>query len=323
LALASSVMGSLCQGPRLGLVLYFSTHLQSNCPCQTHPAPRHRNAPLYEDQTRRTAPSAPHRLRLQSGEGEHLCQPHASTQRASALSEGASAIAGPTTIGVRKSREDELLPRGAKSPKARFSTAAERLRLAHSGWRTAPLTSTWQVRTCAKETIVSQKATHPCSTSMEGSRSQNAAYGRTVSERVNRPRCQEALPWSQRLPTRVAGVEMAGAYLLKAACCRSESDPSALNIGGRRSRANHKAIAVLPTAKAQLIPLPRDADRSHRPLRQQSHSEGRRVRRPLSRRVVWNYGPPSSSRKSSKFRLVVRSQSIPNLGRAVAGPEDD
>jgi hypothetical protein len=73
---------------------------------------------------------------------------------------------------------------------------------------------------------------------------------REVGEAAARRRCQEALPCSQRLPNRVAAVEVAGAYLLKPAYNRTESDPSALNIGGRKSRENHKAIAARQTAKA-------------------------------------------------------------------------
>jgi hypothetical protein len=46
-------------------------------------------------------------------------------------------MVGPETIDIWKSREGELLPRQTKSAKAQLSTAAERLCLAQSGWRTA------------------------------------------------------------------------------------------------------------------------------------------------------------------------------------------
>lgn len=69
-------------------------------------------------------------------------------------------------------------------------------------------------------------------------------------------------------------------------------------------------------------PLPKGANRSPVPLRQQSHNEDNRVRRPLGRRVVWSSGPPSSSRKTPRFRSVVRSRSAPNLGRAMGRSGD-
>ena len=89
----------------------------SHPPTCDEQARQRRNAPLDEEQTRRPATSAPHRLRLQGREGEHLYRGHASTQRASAPSDGASAIVGPETIGVPKSRKGELLPRGGRSTK--------------------------------------------------------------------------------------------------------------------------------------------------------------------------------------------------------------
>jgi hypothetical protein len=66
-------------------------------------------------------------------------------------------------------------------------------------------------------------------------------------------RRQEVLPNSQQMADSVVYVEVAGAYVLKAAYCRAESDPSSLSIGGRRSREHHRAIAAGQTAKACLI----------------------------------------------------------------------
>jgi hypothetical protein len=47
------------------------------------PAPRRRNAPLHEEQTRRPAPTSPHRLRLQSGESGQLSRSDDSAKPAS------------------------------------------------------------------------------------------------------------------------------------------------------------------------------------------------------------------------------------------------
>ena len=55
-------------------------------------------------------------------------------------------------------------------------------------------------------------------------------------------------------------------------------------------------------------PLPKGTDRPPGPLRQQSHSEDRRVRRPPGRRVVGSSGPPSCSRRSSQLWFVVKAK---------------
>ena len=60
----------------------------------------------------------------------------------------------------------------------------------------------------------------------------------------------KALPSSHQMADSVVGVEVAGAYVRKAAYRRPESDYSPLSVGGRKSRENHRVIAAWQTAKA-------------------------------------------------------------------------
>jgi hypothetical protein len=61
-------------------------------------------------------------------------------------------------------------------------------------------------------------------------------HGPEMGERVVRHRCPKALPSSQQITDSVVGVEVAGAYVRKAACRLAENDFSPLNVGGRKSR---------------------------------------------------------------------------------------
>jgi hypothetical protein len=103
----------------------------------------------------------------------------------------------------------------------------------------------------------------------------------------------------------VVGVEVAGAYVRKAAYRLTESNSSALSIGRRRSREKRKPSRLDKRRRRSSSPLPKGAGRSPGPLRQQSHSEVRRVRRPPGRRAVGSSGPPSCSRSLSWLGFVM------------------
>lgn len=64
----------------------------------------------------------------------------------------------------------------------------------------------------------------------------NTTTSRETGGRVNRHSCQETLPRSQWLASRVVGAEVAGAYVWKAAYRLVESDSFPLSVGGRKSR---------------------------------------------------------------------------------------
>ena len=132
--------------------------------------------------------------------------------------------------------------------------AAERHCQAHRDRRQASCMSKWRVRRYGKQPIGGQKAIRPRSVSMEGRAVEPKSHHGARSRWPRSPsRRREALLGSQRPAASVVGVEVAGAYVRKAACRRSESDSSTLSLDGRKSRENHRAIAARQTAKALFI----------------------------------------------------------------------
>jgi hypothetical protein len=152
-----------------------------------------------------------------------------------------------------------------------------------------------------------------------------AIAGQPVGEVAVLPRCREALPCSQRVPNSVAGAEVAGAYVLKAAYRRAESDPSALDIGGRKSREAAKPRGA-KSVTAWPFPVPRGAARLTGIGRQRRRRQrgGAYVRKAVHRRAESGSAPLNiGERKSreangpSRGAKSVKSSSLP-LPRSAA-----
>jgi hypothetical protein len=224
-----------------------------------------------------------------------------------------------------------------------------------------------RVRTCGKQPIALQKATHPRSATAEG---------RVVKPDYNhgrRSRCTRGPPplpkgaakltadgrWQMADGRRQTALRALKGQVRKATCRLSESDSSPLSIGGRQSReaglqprgaksvnaslataaknrcqahSRWRTALLAPKWQARMCrkqpnvgqkatlprsasmegrvvrftgqtrhgnrrrrsssPLPQGGGRSPGPLRQQSHSEGRRVRRPQRCRATSTSRPP-------------------------------
>jgi hypothetical protein len=129
----------------------------------------------------------------------------------------------------------------ARSPCQRTLPAAERHCQAYRDWRPASSVSAWRC-VCAESSLSSGRkrlGTARCRRKEE-SESQRAVTGPEVGVRVTRHHRQASPPSPHRMADSVVGINVAGAYSCKAAYCRAEGVPSALSIGGRKSRENHK-----------------------------------------------------------------------------------
>jgi hypothetical protein len=217
----------------------------------------------------------------------------------------AESDSSPLRDGGRKSRKAGLQPRAPKSVYAWPTTAAKRRCQAHSRWQMAD--GRWQMADGRRQTALRalkgqvRKATCRLSESdssplsIGGRQSREAGLQPRGAKSVNaslataaKNRCQAHSRWRTALL----------APKWQARMCRKQPNvgqkatlPRSASMEGRVVRFTGQTRHGNRRRRSS-SPLPQGGGRSPGPLRQQSHSEGRRVRRPQRCRATSTSRPP-------------------------------